>query len=460
MKTNPSAVVGSPGRAAEIATDTRGVPHGSAKPGADPGVFFQALVLALFGPGAVCPADGDCAGTSSGAPGSVYAAFPLEMTGGVQGTLSPVSIGKESAGEGAGFPEPVVDTGGPYAQAFPDEAGRTQKDEPVMPEPSAVAADPSGTGRTRGSPEGASGQAGFSPVRAVPDSLQAPGSGSARATVDVPGKALPEFLQDVLAGHGGTVRIRAAVAPDREPQGVIAEQEAAAGSAPLRAEGRLPGEEATGDVNAELHTAGTETRRGSEEPAGFTATHGGDEILQHGDDNEKAFVRNARELSRSTAPDPERGNVMPGLQADRGLRLPERATAEGSPAASPAEMRLPEKAGARAVEMEIAEPELGKVTVLLTARGSDLNVRFVSQDGRVREALWETRHELFQAMSGKGLNLAGFWVESGWNSTGGGHSAGRDAARPGWVRRSGPDGAEEAKPVLQGRRSGLVDYLV
>lgn len=150
------------------------------------------------------------------------------------------------------------------------------------------------------------------------------------------------------------------------------------------------------------------------------------------------------------------------LPVDKMSAVSGRVTAENSAKLVESAVPSPSGEGARpkALEMQIVDPEFGKLTVLLTSRGSDLNIRFLSPDARVREVLWETRYELYDAMSGKGLNLAGFTVESGWNSPGEGMPKGKDrvAARAATVSRP----VAEAEPVvaLRTRSWGLVDYFI
>lgn len=159
----------------------------------------------------------------------------------------------------------------------------------------------------------------------------------------------------------------------------------------------------------------------------------------------------------------------PGVtRTDSELAVGKTSAAPGRVASEPS-LNLPESAmshpsgeGARpkALEMQIVEPEFGKLTVLLTSRGSDLNIRFLSPDARIREVLWETRYELYDAMSGRGLNLTGFTVESGWSSDREGPAKGRDRVAGRAVTQSRL--VTQADPVVAlGTRSwGLVDYLV
>ncbi|MBE3518696.1 MAG: flagellar hook-length control protein FliK [Firmicutes bacterium] len=152
----------------------------------------------------------------------------------------------------------------------------------------------------------------------------------------------------------------------------------------------------------------------------------------------------------------------PEFPVDKASAVPARVASEPSLKHADSTTSPPSGEGARlkALEMQIVEPELGKLTVLLTSRGSDLNVRFLSADARVREVLWETRYELYDAMSGKGLNLTGFTVESGWCSAGGDPAKGRDRVTGSSLRVSRPAAQADPAVVLQAQRWGLVDYLV
>lgn len=162
------------------------------------------------------------------------------------------------------------------------------------------------------------------------------------------------------------------------------------------------------------------------------------------------------------AGEPGMTRAAPEFPADKTSAVSGRVPAENSPKLLESSVPSPSGEGARpkAVEMQIVEPELGKLTVLLTSRGSDLNIRFLSPDTRVREVLWETRYELYEAMSGRGLNLAGFSVESGWSSGGEGPAKGRDRVAARAVTVSGPVAQTEPIIALRTRASGLVDYLV
>lgn len=179
-----------------------------------------------------------------------------------------------------------------------------------------------------------------------------------------------------------------------------------------------------------------------------------------------ASLSGEKQKSRGTpqvlAAEPGITRTGPELPVDKTPAVPGRVAGEPS-------LKLPESAmspqsgeGARpkALEMQIVEPELGKLTVLLTSRGSDLNIRFLSPDARVREVLWETRYELYDAMSGRGLNLAGFTVESGWSSAGGGAPKGRDRVAARAVTVSRPVAQADPMAALRTRGWGLVDYLV
>ena len=155
--------------------------------------------------------------------------------------------------------------------------------------------------------------------------------------------------------------------------------------------------------------------------------------------------------------------TAPEPPAEKPPALAEKIPVQGSPRSqSPAASPSGDDVRPRTVEMQIVEPEIGKLTVLLTSRGNDLSVRFLSPDNRIREALWETRHELYDAMSEKGLNLAGFSVESGWNSTGerAAEQRGTERTRIATVPEAVVRTELPLDFVARARASGVVDYVV
>ncbi|HHW27730.1 MAG TPA: flagellar hook-length control protein FliK [Firmicutes bacterium] len=71
----------------------------------------------------------------------------------------------------------------------------------------------------------------------------------------------------------------------------------------------------------------------------------------------------------------------------------------------------------RTVELRLDPPELGKVTVLLTARGEQVAVRFLAESQEARRALAEAASDLSLALQEHGLVLTGAVVDNGSSHT-------------------------------------------
>lgn len=67
----------------------------------------------------------------------------------------------------------------------------------------------------------------------------------------------------------------------------------------------------------------------------------------------------------------------------------------------------------KSVELKMNPPKLGKVTVLLSTRGDDVVVKFITQSIETQRALTEASSDLSRALSERGLTLSGFLVDHG-----------------------------------------------
>ncbi len=67
----------------------------------------------------------------------------------------------------------------------------------------------------------------------------------------------------------------------------------------------------------------------------------------------------------------------------------------------------------KTVEIQLDPPSLGKVTVLLTSRGEEIAVKFITSSHETQQALVNSQDGLARAFSERGLSLAGFFVDYG-----------------------------------------------
>lgn len=67
----------------------------------------------------------------------------------------------------------------------------------------------------------------------------------------------------------------------------------------------------------------------------------------------------------------------------------------------------------KTVEIQLDPPNLGKVTVLLSSRGEEIAVKFITSSHETQQALANSQESLAQALSERGLSLSGFLVDQG-----------------------------------------------
>lgn len=67
----------------------------------------------------------------------------------------------------------------------------------------------------------------------------------------------------------------------------------------------------------------------------------------------------------------------------------------------------------RSVEFILDPPGLGKITVFLSSKGEQVSVKFVASSHSAHQVLVNSQNDLGQALSQKGLSLAGFFVDHG-----------------------------------------------
>ncbi len=67
----------------------------------------------------------------------------------------------------------------------------------------------------------------------------------------------------------------------------------------------------------------------------------------------------------------------------------------------------------KTVEIQLDPPSLGKVTVLLSSRGEEIAVKFITSSHEAQQALANSQDGLARALSERGLSLSGFLVDQG-----------------------------------------------
>ena len=86
---------------------------------------------------------------------------------------------------------------------------------------------------------------------------------------------------------------------------------------------------------------------------------------------------------------------------------------------------LAEKANSRlptSIELRLDPPSLGKMTVLLSAKGDEIVVKFITSSYDAQQALMKSHDELAQTLAERGLTLGGFFADLGMANGQGQHS--------------------------------------
>jgi len=102
-----------------------------------------------------------------------------------------------------------------------------------------------------------------------------------------------------------------------------------------------------------------------------------------------------------------------GSKVVRSVPEPEAFTLKNPKAISDFLMKKASENLPKSVELKMNPPELGKVTVLLSTRGDDVVVKFITQSIQTQRALTEASSDLSRALSERGLTLSGFLVDHG-----------------------------------------------
>ncbi|HHX29590.1 MAG: flagellar hook-length control protein FliK [Bacillota bacterium] len=259
-------------------------------------------------------------------------------------------------------------------------------------------------------------------------------------------------LPEAPAGSS-MARARLAVRlPDAgERTGAIVSGEEVAGPPETGEEAQFPSREAGFEPPEEIGTTAEvteervyrESHEDEEEPlTGVTASA---KALTRAEHVETAFTGGTRE-----EPVPAQGEVS--LRDTRALAEHLRAEAL---------KKLP-----RSVELRLDPPHLGSVTAILSARGQNIAVKFVSGSLEAGRALDASAQELAEALNDLGLTLAGFSVDHGDPQGEAPRGERGRSAASGWRRERRIPGHEAVTgqsvtaPYSAARYGGHLDYIV